>query len=61
MQDVFPEIAVKLGRLKSPVSARLLRLLIDPSLRAADRVVVIGETMKRRVEEKGVSARAAFA
>jgi colanic acid biosynthesis glycosyl transferase WcaI len=55
MQDVFPEIAVKLGRLKSPISARLLRLLIDPSLRAADRVVVIGETMKRRVEEKGVS------
>ena len=56
MQDVFPEIAVKLGRLKSPVSARLLRLLIDPSLRAADRVVVIGETMKLRVEAKGVSA-----
>ena len=56
MQDVFPEIAVKLGRLRSPVSARLLRLLIDPSLRAADRVVVIGETMKRRVEAKGVSS-----
>jgi colanic acid biosynthesis glycosyl transferase WcaI len=55
MQDVFPEIAVKLGRLRSPLSVRLLRLLIDPSLRAADRVVVIGETMKRRVEEKGVS------
>jgi len=54
MQDVFPEIAVKLGRLKSP-AARLLRLLIDPSLRAADRVVVIGETMKLRVEAKGVS------
>ena len=55
MQDVFPEIAVKLGRVKSPVVARALRLLIDPSLRAADRVVVIGETMKQRVEEKGVS------
>jgi putative colanic acid biosynthesis glycosyltransferase WcaI len=54
MQDVFPEIAVRLGRLRSPASARLLRLLIDPSLRAADRVVVIGETMKRRVEAKGV-------
>jgi colanic acid biosynthesis glycosyl transferase WcaI len=54
MQDVFPEIAVRLGRLKSP-SARVLRLLIDPSLRAADRVVVIGETMKLRVEAKGVS------
>jgi len=56
MQDVFPEVAVKLGRLKNPLVVRLLRLLIDPSLRAADRVVVIGETMKRRVEEKGVAA-----
>lgn len=56
VQDVFPEIAVKLGRLRSPATARLLRLLIDPSLRAADCVVVIGETMKKRVEAKGVSS-----
>jgi glycosyltransferase involved in cell wall biosynthesis len=55
MQDVFPEIAIRLGRLKNPVVVRLLRVLIDPSLRAADRVVVIGETMKRRVEAKDVS------
>jgi colanic acid biosynthesis glycosyl transferase WcaI len=56
MQDVFPEIAVKLGRLRNPVVIRLLRMLIDPAVRAADRVVVIGETMKRRVEEKGVAS-----
>jgi putative colanic acid biosynthesis glycosyltransferase WcaI len=55
MQDVFPEIAVKLGRLHNPVVVRLLRLLIDSSLRSAKRVVVIGETMKLRVEAKGVS------
>jgi glycosyltransferase involved in cell wall biosynthesis len=55
MQDVFPEIAVKLGRLRNPLVVKLLRLLIDPSLRAADRVIVIGETMKKRVEAKGVS------
>jgi colanic acid biosynthesis glycosyl transferase WcaI len=55
MQDVFPEIAVRLGRLQNPIVVRLLRLLIDSSLRSADRVVVIGETMKRRVEAKGVS------
>jgi colanic acid biosynthesis glycosyl transferase WcaI len=55
MQDVFPEIAVKLGRLRNPLVVKLLRLLIDPSLRAADRVVVIGETMQKRVEAKGVS------
>jgi glycosyltransferase involved in cell wall biosynthesis len=33
---------------------RSLRLLVDSSLRSADRVVAIGETMKRRLEEKGV-------
>jgi putative colanic acid biosynthesis glycosyltransferase WcaI len=54
IQDVFPEIAVKLGRLRSPLVIRLLRLLVDSSLRSADRVVVIGETMQRRVEAKGV-------
>jgi glycosyltransferase involved in cell wall biosynthesis len=55
MQDVFPEIAVRLGRLKNAFVVRFLRLLIDSALRSADRVVVIGETMKRRVEAKGVS------
>src|SRR5262249_20228171 len=53
-QDVFPEIAVKLGRLHNPLVVRALRLLVDPSLRSADRVVAIGETMKQRLEEKGV-------
>jgi glycosyltransferase involved in cell wall biosynthesis len=53
-QDVFPEIAVKLGRLRNPVVIRALRLLVDSSLRSADRVVAIGETMKHRLEEKGV-------
>ena len=53
-QDVFPEIAVKLGRLRNPVVIKALRLLVDSSLRSADRVVAIGDTMKLRLEEKGV-------
>jgi len=53
-QDVFPEIAVKLGRLRNPIVVGFLRALIASSLRHADRVVVIGETMSRRIEEKGV-------
>ena len=54
-QDVFPEIAVKLGRLTNPAVIGLLKVLVNSSMRAADRVVVIGERMKRRlVEEKGV-------
>ncbi|MDX6468133.1 MAG: colanic acid biosynthesis glycosyl transferase WcaI [Gaiellaceae bacterium] len=53
-QDVFPEIAVKLGRLKNPLVIGLLRVVIMSYLRFADRVVVIGDTMKERVVAKGV-------
>lgn len=53
-QDVFPEIAVKLGRLRNPLVIAALRLFVNFSLRRAERVVVIGETMKKRVVAKGV-------
>ncbi len=53
-QDVFPEIAVQLGRLEQPLLVGTLRRLIDFSLRRADRVVTIGETMRERIAAKGV-------
>jgi colanic acid biosynthesis glycosyl transferase WcaI len=52
-QDVFPEIAVQLKRLENPVAVRLLRSLVSLYLRRADRIVAIGDTMRRRLEEKG--------
>jgi glycosyltransferase involved in cell wall biosynthesis len=52
-EDVFPEIAVALHRLEARWLVRLLRLLVRTYLRRADRVVAIGETMRRRLEEKG--------
>jgi colanic acid biosynthesis glycosyl transferase WcaI len=52
-QDVFPEIAVQLKRLENPVLMSLLRVLVRMYLRRADRLVAIGETMRRRLEEKG--------
>ena len=52
-QDVFPEIAVELGRLRNPGLIALLRVLIRFYLRRADLVVAIGETMRRRLEAKG--------
>jgi colanic acid biosynthesis glycosyl transferase WcaI len=52
-QDVFPEIAVELKRLENPVLIGLLRALIASYLERADRVVAIGETMRRRLEQKG--------
>jgi colanic acid biosynthesis glycosyl transferase WcaI len=55
-QDVFPEIAVQLKRLENPVAMRLLRALVASYLRRADRIVAIGDTMRRRLEEKGAPA-----
>ena len=54
-QDVFPEIAVQLKRLENPVLVGVLRSLVGLYLRRADRIVAIGETMKRRLEAKGAS------
>jgi colanic acid biosynthesis glycosyl transferase WcaI len=56
-QDVFPEIAVELGRLKNPVLVRLLDILTRFYLRRADRIVAIGERMKERLATKAPSAR----
>jgi glycosyltransferase involved in cell wall biosynthesis len=55
-QDVFPEIAERLKRLEHPVVLGVLRQLVALYLRRADRVVAIGETMKRRLEQKGAPA-----
>jgi glycosyltransferase involved in cell wall biosynthesis len=55
-QDVFPEIAVQLTRLENPVVMSLLRGLVGLYLRRADRIVAIGDTMRRRLEEKGAPA-----
>src|SRR5256884_9779981 len=52
-QDVFPEIAVQLKRLENPALRSVLRFLVSLYLRRADRVVAIGETMRKRLEAKG--------
>jgi colanic acid biosynthesis glycosyl transferase WcaI len=52
-QDVFPEVAVELNRLKNPAIVEVLRAAIRFYLQRADRVVAIGETMRRRLEQKG--------
>ena len=52
-QDVFPEIAERLKRLENRLLLGTLRQLVGLYLRRADRIVAIGETMKRRLEEKG--------
>ncbi len=54
-QDVFPEIATELGRLRNPAVVGVLRTLVGGYLRRADRIVAIGETMRRRLELKGAA------
>ena len=56
-QDVFPEIAVELKRLRNPVLVGLLRMLTRFYLRRADRVVAIGGTMQQRLAAKGTDPR----
>ncbi|MCZ7589011.1 MAG: glycosyltransferase family 4 protein [Gaiella sp.] len=55
-QDVFPEIAERVERLRQPIVLGALRSLVGLYLKRADRVVAIGETMKQRLEQKGAPA-----
>ena len=55
-QDVFPEIAERVKRLRHPLVVGALRKLVALYLSRADRVVAIGETMKLRLVDKGAPA-----
>jgi len=55
-EDVFPEVAVALNRLDNGPLVQLLRVLVSNYLRRADRIIAIGEVMRRRLEAKGVPA-----
>jgi colanic acid biosynthesis glycosyl transferase WcaI len=52
-QDVFPEVAIELGRLENPLVVATLRALINFYLRKATAVVAIGERMRDRLIAKG--------
>lgn len=50
VQDVYPDVAVSLGALKEKgLLTSLLRRLNRLTLRAADRIVVLGECMRERI------------
>ncbi len=54
--DVFPDIAVELGRLDNPIAVRAWRWLNRILRNAADRIVVVGRDMQQRLESQGVPA-----
>jgi glycosyltransferase involved in cell wall biosynthesis len=56
LQDLFPEVGLALGKFQPGFVTGCLRWLTNIGLRHADRVVVLGEDMKRRVLERGVAA-----
>jgi glycosyltransferase involved in cell wall biosynthesis len=52
-EDVFPEVAVELGRLSNPLVVYALSRLISFYLKRADAIVAIGPVMKERLVAKG--------
>ncbi len=56
LQDLHPEVGLTLGRMRPGPLTFLLRTTTQIGLWAADRVVVLGRDMQRRVGARGVSA-----
>ncbi len=56
LQDLYPEVGLTLGKLRPGPLTWLLRWATQFGLRHADRVVVLGEDMRRRVLDRGISA-----
>jgi glycosyltransferase involved in cell wall biosynthesis len=55
LQDLFPEVGLALGRFRPGLLTGLLRWMTQAGLRHADRVVVVGEDMRRLVLARGVA------
>ena len=59
VQDLFPDLAVELGKLKNKTFIRFLSKLSVLIVRKVDKVVVVGEYMEKRIREEllgGMSA-----
>ena len=56
LQDLYPDIAVALGKVREGLLTRTLRGLIRFTLRRADRIVVPGEDMRDRLVAWGLPA-----
>lgn len=55
VHDVFPENTIPAGLKKqNSISYKLLKLIFDWSYRKADKVIVLGEDMKKLIIDKGV-------
>ncbi|MBA3480281.1 MAG: glycosyltransferase family 4 protein [Pirellulales bacterium] len=55
LQDIYPDVAVALGKLRPGVKTRVLRRLFFAAYRRSDAVVVLSRDMRELVVEGGVS------
>lgn len=56
LQDIYPDIAVSLGKLREGWLSKILRALLSAVYRRADQVVVLSGDMRSRIAEFGVAA-----
>jgi colanic acid biosynthesis glycosyl transferase WcaI len=54
-KDIFPDVAVRIGKLSNPLVIRALRAMSRLLFRRADAIISIGRDMDRRLMELGVS------
>jgi colanic acid biosynthesis glycosyl transferase WcaI len=57
LQDLHPEVGLALGRMKPGFFVAILKMATQIGLLTADRVVVLGQDMRRRVVERGTDER----
>ena len=55
LQDVYPDVALKLGKLRNGISYRIIRRLMHSAYRRADRIIVLSEDMRDMLLAIGVS------
>jgi glycosyltransferase involved in cell wall biosynthesis len=54
IQDIYPDMAVALGKLREGIVTRCLRRLLLASYRRADRIVVLSHDMREALREQGL-------
>ncbi len=53
-QDLYPEVGIITGRLTNPILNFLLKEINQLSFKMADKIICLGDDMKRRIIDKGV-------
>jgi UDP-GlcNAc:undecaprenyl-phosphate GlcNAc-1-phosphate transferase len=56
VQDVYPDVAVEIGKVREGLVTRSVRWLLLRAYHSADRLVVLGHDMRRRLIDHGIPA-----